>query len=263
MSRTERASSGTRKLRRRPVFVVVLLALAVVAGLLYVGSEGHIMALLPHPIIREKADIPKERLERGTVQTVQPGGRGGVGGLDLSIHVLQHDLDGWHIPLTVFARPFTPGRDMDLKVGQTRSDARLGVAITLVALKGFEETQAADLLFEPYQDGPSIRQQADVPAERLREGEPHELRKGESMKVGDDYDTVSLGYCITKEEDGTYLVPIQLNGGMNESKDMSMAVGQSRTVRLYSFSYTVTLLALNDIDGRQGATLIATSAPIH
>ncbi|MDF7640847.1 hypothetical protein PT279_04495 [Bifidobacterium sp. ESL0784] len=220
------------------------------------------MEILPHPIIRQEADIPQERIDQGLVETLQPGGVARPGDLTATC-TLRHNLDGWHVLLMISARPFTPGRDMDLKVGQTQHDARLGVAVTLLALSGFEGGQAVKLLFEPYQDGPSIRQQADVPAERLREGEPHELRKGESMKVGDDYATVSLGYCITKEEDGTYLVPIQLNGGMNESRDMSMAVGQSRTVRLYSFSYTVTLLALNDVDGRQGATLIATSAPIH
>ncbi|WEV58977.1 hypothetical protein OZX67_09375 [Bifidobacterium sp. ESL0728] len=244
--------------------MVMLLVLVAMAGAVCVLEKGPIMdAISGHRIIREKADnISQARIDKGVVRTSQEGGVTRVGELTIT-HYLKHEHDGWHAHLRLAARPYTPVRKMDLKVGQTGSDVRLGVAVTPLDMDGDEGAQDVTLLIETYQDGPSIRLKADNPPQS-RGGKTYELRMGESSaKLDENYVRVSVGYGISRQQDGSYLVPIQLGNGVDKPRDLSMSVGQSRTGDLHGVKYTVTLLALNDVDGRQGATLIATSAPTH
>lgn len=231
---------------------------------LYIASEGRIMELLPNHIVRQKADIPQERLDKGTVKTVALDGQLRLGDIVIDVpNALYHDHGRYSVEFMVGNASHHDDWDEALSVGDTKRSPQLGIAVTFVALTSYDDAQGVRLLIEPCQDGPSIQQKADNPPQP-QSGKTYTLRMGESTaKLDENYVRVSLGYGITKNKDGTYLVPIQLGDGIDKPKDLSMSVGQSRTADLLGDQYTVTLLALTDIHGRQGATLLVTHNPAH
>ncbi|MDF7640846.1 hypothetical protein PT279_04490 [Bifidobacterium sp. ESL0784] len=216
-------------------------------------------AMTGRHIIRATArNIPQERIDKGRVVIGDVGGIIRMGNIDIQIYHPTDEHGEKRARLIVMNHLAKLGGDVDPKVGETIRRPGDGIAVTLLTLGDDEGAQAVRLLIETCQDGPSIRLKADNPPQS-RDGKTYEVRMGESSpKINKNYVKVSLGYGIMKQQDGTYLVPVMLGNGAEKPRDLSMSVGQSRTGDLHGVKYTVSLLALTDIHGHQGVTLLVT-----
>lgn len=211
------------------------------------------------PVIRQEADIPQARLDKGIIKAAQIRGLIHVAEFTITVNSLTEKSGHWHTNLIAMNDSTGEGGGYTLKVGETANSPIDGISITLLALSSMDGAQSVRILIEPYQDGPAIQQKADTSQPLPTPGtQTYSLRAGGTTTLKDGT-TISLGYHPIANADGTHSMPVLLGNKYSGHENLTLKPGKTQTPRtLEFFDYSVTLLALTDIDGNQGATLLIT-----
>lgn len=208
-----------------------------------------------HPIVKQSANIPQQRLDNGYVESTQLDGQMRFGDLRIGVqNALFQDKDGYSVELMVGNSSHKGGWSDALKVGETKSSAELGVSVTLTALIDFDGVQGVKVMVEPYQKGPVVERKADMSQNQAALDMVKSACLGETIDFGRM--RINVPWSLNKSGNAEPTVSIDVyDTKTNLSDAMTLELGQAK--KSDRIGWVFTLSAFIKIKGRQGITLQA------
>lgn len=227
----------------------------------YTEAQGLTLLITPYddgrPIIHQNADastIQAIQTSESRVRTAPLGGTLDFGSRKLDAPYNIGEIDGApSIFLDDFDNNFDDREPLKLGGNQEKDQE---YTLTFVGLTDIGDKQGITVMLTPPKHGPIIHESATIVKEQLQRGTVQTGPLGEAMRFGDmeiDLPYVASGEGKWSGIDFDAKIPNDDDAG--EITFMPLFVGETQYLR--EMHYSVTLVALTDLDGQQAATILA------